>query len=224
MKKSILSILIFILIISCTACGSTSDGQKTNLGFLLGITNNNPVFDDSIAQFESLSKYANSQYSIILADGEPNLILKDKIPDFKEKRLTSQMLERAQDGVQKDIIQKLSEAAPDNPETDIASALELGARTLREKAVDGVPNILVICHNGISTSGAINMLETPVSSLDIDQSVEQLSTNLNINLHDIEVIWYYLSDTRGNQNQLNSQEKTKLKDFYKKHNKNLIIR
>ena len=78
MKKSILSILIFILIISCTACGSTSDGQKTNLGFLLGITNNNPVFDDSIAQFESLSKYANSQYSIILADGEPNLTLKKK--------------------------------------------------------------------------------------------------------------------------------------------------
>lgn len=216
MKKSILSILIFILIISCTACGSTSDGQETNWGFLLGITNNNPVFDDSIDQFESLSKYANSQYSIILADGEPNLILKAKIPDLKEKKLTSQMLERVQDGVQKDIIQKLSEAAPDNPETDIASALELGARTLREKAVDGVPNILVICHNGISTSGAINMLETPVSSLDIDQSVEQLSTNLNIDLHDIDVIWYYLSDARGNQNQLNSQEKTKLKDFYKK--------
>lgn len=216
MKKFIFSLVILCLALGCTACGENKDTQKSNMAFILGITNNNPVFESSIDEIKSLAEYADSHYSIIMADGEPNLLFQDVVPNFQERHLTKTMLERAQKGVQEDIIGKIAEASPDNSETDIASSLELGARTLRGESTDGISNTMVICHSGISTTGSINMIDTPISTMDIDKSVEQLSTNLDINLNDIDVIWYYLAEGRGNQHGLNSQEKSKLKDFYYK--------
>ena len=221
MRKIIIKITTVLGIVGavmgCIGCGKNDDViEKTNLALILGNVNNNPVFDCSINEVAMLSKCANAPYSIICADGEPNLILEGTIPNFENQRLTQTMLERVQKGVQTDINTKISEAAPDNAETDIASAIELGVRAIKEKEADGMPATMVICHNGISTSGEINMIETPIANMDVDKSVETLVNSLNIDMKGINVIFYYLADVRGSQTKLNSQEKAKLEQFYSK--------
>jgi len=202
--------------LSCTGCGSNpGEIEKSNVAVIIGNTNNNPVFDCTIDELAFLSKSAGSPYTIISADGSPALIYEGVVPDFSDKGYTAVMLERIQKGIQTDLTSKIMEAAPDAPETDIASSLELGVRAIREKASDNLPCTLVICHSGISTKGAINMLEVPVATMDVDKSVSALLDSLNIDLKGIHVVWYYLCDVRGSQSALSSEEERKMKTFYK---------
>lgn len=219
MKKNVkrLTVMatVLTLTLACAGCGKNPDVIETsNVGVIVGNCNNNPVMDCSIDELAYLSKAAGSPYAIISADGSPSLIYEDVVPSFEDKGYTKNMLSRIQNGIQADISNKILEAAPNDPETDLASALDLSVRAIRSKETDDLSNTLVICHTGVSTAGAINMVNCPISTMDVDQSVAALIDSLKIDMSGINVVFYYLGDVRGDQTALSAEENEKLKLFY----------
>lgn len=204
--------MITLMYVGCEKKPNTV--EQDNVGVIIGNINNNPVFDCSIDEMVFLSESVGTPYAIISADGNPSLIYKGIVPDFSDKGYTKVMLERIHRDIQADLTNKIMEATPDDPETDIAAALALGVRAIRENQIEGGTNTLLLSHNGISTRGSINMIEVPIATMDIKKSVNALIDSLNIELDGIHVVWYYLSDVRGNQSTLSSKEEEKLKLFY----------
>ena len=207
--------IMMMLILACVGCGKDPEViEASNVSVIVGNCNNNPVMDCSIDELAYLMKAAGSPYTIIGADGKPSLIYEGVVPSFEDKGYTQVMLTRIQNSMQADLESKIKEATPSAPETDMAAALTLGIRAIRARETDDLSNTLVICHTGISTIGEINMIDCPISTMDIEQSVATLVDKLNLDMSGIHVVFYYLSDVRGDQTELSSEEVEKLKTFY----------
>lgn len=214
-KGIIVLATVMILALACVGCGKEPDVIKaSNVCVIVGNCNNNPVMDCSIDELAYLMKAAGSPYTIVSADGNPSLIYEGVVPSFEDKGYTQAMLARIQNSMQEDLENKIMEATPGAPETDVAAALALGVRAIRARETDDLSNTLVICHTGISTKGEISMVECPISEMDIEQSVEVLVDKLNIDMSGIHVVFYYLADVRGDQTALSSEEAEKLETFY----------
>lgn len=214
-KKIIVLGIVMIVTLGCVGCGKDPEViEKSNVCVILGNCNNNPVMDCSIDELACLMKAAGSSYTIIGADGNPSIIYEGEVPSFEDKGYTQAMLTRIQNSMQTDIENRIMEATPSAPETDMATALTLGVRAIRARETDELSNTLVICHTGISTIGEINMIDCPISTMDIEQSVATLVDKLKIDLSGIRVVFYYLGDVRGDQAPLSSEEVEKLKTFY----------
>lgn len=205
-----------MLTLACVGCGKDPEViEASNVSVIVGNCNNNPVMDcSSIDELEYLMKAAGSSYTIIEADGKPSLIYQGVVPSFEDKGYTQAMLTRIQNSMQADLESKIKEATPSVPEIDIAAALTLGVRAIRAKETEDLTNILVFSLSGVSTAGQINMVDCPISTMDIKQSVEGLVDKLNIDMSGIHVVFYYLATVRGDQTPLSSEEEGKLKKFY----------
>ncbi len=206
---------VMMLALACVGCTKNSEMiEASNVSVIIGNCNNNPVMDCSIDELAYLMKAAGSSYTIIGADGNPSLIYEGVVPSFEDKGYTQTMLARVQNSMKADLESKIMEATPRAPETDVAAALTLGLRAIRAREAYELSNTLVICHTGISTIGEINMIECPISIMDIEQSVAMIIDKLNLDMSGIHVVFYYLADVRGDQTALSSEEVEKLETFY----------
>lgn len=222
--KKIISILsaICISMLAFTGCSDkTSEhpeqAEPYNLAVVLGKTNNQPVYDSTaIDEITALAKHPNSHYAFILSDGEPNIILDGKVPDFSAKNYSEDTLKRAQASITAAIDQEITNTIPDDDEVDIAKAISLAARTLQTNADDSKENIMLLHTSGISTAGSINFTQTPISALDINNSVASVASQLNVDLNEVTVICYFLGDVTAPQDPLSDDERIVLSDFYKR--------
>lgn len=213
-RKPILLILALILTL-CSACGDTSyPTDPVNAAFILGVANNNTRINTAIDELSDLPAAAGSTYSIIVADGTPSEICGGEIPDLSDRGYTKDMLTRVQSSILADIAAKIDNATPDADQVDMASSLDLATRTLRANAVGGRDDFLIIYSSCISTTGLINMVKTPISKLDTENSVQAITDSMGVDLSGIQVIIYACGDVGGDQQSLSNNERTLLRDFY----------
>lgn len=64
------------------------------------------------------------------------------------------------------------------------------------------------------TVGLINMLETPVYELDVEDSVASVAQKMNADMSGIDVVWYCCGDFGTAQPKLSANEKTQMRSFY----------
>ena len=176
----------------CSACGDTPQ-EPLNIAVVATVANNNPLLEPAlIEELENISCTAGSYYTLILADGAPFVLAADEIADLSGKGYTSAMLRRLSDTVQAGFEQAFVQAAPVTPEVDLAAAIQLATRSLKEKQVE--KKLLVLYGSGISTTGAINMVESPISTTDVATSVSELAAFLDIDLTGVSVVLYGIGD------------------------------
>lgn len=220
MMKSIFSaILTLAMLLSFTGCGDSEDIQSSdpvNIAFVVGIADDETKLNEGIDELASLPANPGTDYAFISAEGEPAMIGEAKtIPDFSDRGYTEVMMERVRTGIMADLTGQLADYKPTSSELDLAAATDLGVRTLKAHAVDGRDNVLVYYCSGRSTTGLINMVETPVYEMDVEESASAVAQKMKVDLSGIDVVWYCCGDFGGNkQPKISPNEKKQLKAFY----------
>lgn len=219
-------LVVFMAVCVCmllTACGDEKQKRSEkgtadspyNAAFVFVIANNNPVLDlQRVEEFSGLSAHPGSTYSFILGDSTPSEIYGGSIPDFTKKGYTREMISRVEQSVQADLAGKVSEAAPDADEVDLARSIQTAVRVLRANWKEDEENILVLYGSGISTSGLINMSDVSLYNLDVETSAEAVHNTLDLDMEGIDVVFYCAGDVSGNQTDLNDTERKNLMAFY----------
>lgn len=218
MKKMILSAIVLLMALVCVGCvRNTEKIEPVNIAFVLGIQDDETKVNIGIDELAALPAQPGTDYAFISAEGKPKLIGEpDTIVDLSSRGYTEAMMNRIREGIKADLTEKFNAYVPSTEEIDMAGALSLSVRTLNAHAIAGRQNILVLYCGGKSTAGLINMLETPVYQMDIEASVQSIAEKMNLSMSGVDkVIWYCCGDFGTNQPELNSEEKTKIKEFYK---------
>lgn len=219
-KKIIMSIFFVVLtmaiVLSLTGCEDIQSSEPVNIAFVVGIADDETKFNESIDELASLPANPGTDYAFISLEGEPTTIGKEgTIPDLTDRNYTDVMMKRVHTGILADLTERLTSYKPTSPEIDMAKATELAVRTLNAHVIDGRNNLLVYYCGGKSTTGLINMLETPVYELDVESSVSAVAQQMKIDMSGIDVVWYCCGDFGSAQPKLSSNEKAQLRAFYK---------
>lgn len=221
MNKTIKSIFLTALTLSIvfclTGCEGGEENEPVNIAFVVGIADNETKLNEGISELSNLPASPSTDYAFISIEGEPRTIGEaGTIPNFSAQGYTNTMMERVRAGIMADLTERLNSYKPKSSEIDMAASTELSVRTLNAHAVEGRKNILVYYCSGKSTTGLINMLETPVYQMDVQSSAKAVAEKMNLDMSNIdEVIWYCCGDFGDTQTKLSSVEKTQLQDFYK---------
>lgn len=221
MNKTIKSIFLTALTLSIvfclTGCEGGEENEPVNIAFVVGIADNETKLNEGISELSNLPTSPSTDYAFISIEGEPRTIGEaGTIPNFSAQGYTNTMMERVRAGIMADLTERLNSYKPKSSEIDMAASTELSVRTLNAHAVEGRKNILVYYCSGKSTTGLINMLETPVYQMDVQSSAKAVAEKMNLDMSNIdEVIWYCCGDFGDTQTKLSSVEKTQLQDFYK---------
>ena len=215
MKKSVCILLCLGLLLGlCSGCGCGENQPPMNIALVCTVANNNPVFDGSIEELSQLSAAPGSTFSLILADGSPEVLCIGEIPDLSDRGYTKAMMKRIYQSIETDLAQQITSAAPDAPEVNVAKALTLGVRELRENERTGCQNLLVVFGSGISTAAPMDMTAVPISTMDISASAAALKEVTLLDATDLDVIWYAIGEVSGQQTPLSEVERERLKEFY----------
>ena len=220
MNKTIKSIFLTAMTLSIlfclTGCGGSEENEPVNIAFVVGIADDETKLNEGISELANLPASPGTDYAFISVEGEPSTIAEGTIPDFTERGYTDTMMEKVRAGIMTDLTERLNSYKPKASEIDMAASTELAVRTLNAHAVDGRKNILVYYCGGKSTTGLINMLETPVYQMNVQSSAAAVAEKMNLDMSNIdEVILYCLGDFGDKQAKLSPDEKTQLRDFYK---------
>ena len=222
MKQLVRKIFIVIELLGITAslssCGAPESphDDPVNIAFVLGIADDETRFDDSIRELSSIPALPGTDYVFISAEGEPTVIGEPgTIKDFSDRGYNSMMMERVSAGIKADLKSRVDSFEPLSSEIDLARSIEIAGNALRSKMVDGRQNILCLYCSGKSTKGLINFLNTPIYRLDVEASAESVAQQMHVDMSNINVVWYCLGCFGDEQDDLSSNEKTKLESFYR---------
>ncbi len=215
---AIVAALCLTLVLTLAGCGTLGEIQSAepvNIAFVVGIADDETKFNDGISELSALPTLPGTDYAFISVEGEPTTIGEaGTIPDLSDRGYTDVMMERVRAGIKADLIERLASYEPTTAEIDMAAATELAVRTLNANVAEGRSNIIVYYCGGKSTTGLINMLETPVYALDVEASVATVAEKMKADMSEIEVVWYCCGDFGTNQDKLSPNEKARLKSFY----------
>lgn len=221
MKKILKKIVVALGMFLCltgTGCGGSEDIQLSNpmnVAFVVGIVDDETKFNEDIDEFNTLSANPGSDYAFISIEGEPTTIGEPgTIPDLSDRGYTDVMMERVRAGIEADLSNRLEYYEPVSPEINMAEAIELAVRTLNAHKVEGRENLLVLYCSGKSTSGLINMLETPMYELDIERSVASVTQKMNADMSNVDIVWYCCADFGSDQPKFSANEKAQMRSFY----------
>lgn len=220
-KNVVITALVLLMAASLVGCGSSTGStaaEPVNIAFVVAIADGETKLKDSIDELSALPAQPGSDYVFISAEGTPVVIGEPgTIPDLSDKGYTDVMLERLYTGIKADLAERLASYKPASGGINMEDALQLSVRQLNANAVEGRQNTLVLYCSGRSSSGLINLVETPVYKLDIETSVPVIAERMELDMSGIDqVIWYCCGDCGGvNQPALSSAEKAKMREFYK---------
>ena len=218
MNKTIAMIaLVFALLMNLAGCSKVQSEEPVNLALVAAIADGETVLNDSIEELSSLPSRPGSTYAFISAEGSTALIGEPStVKDLSDRGYNATMMGRVRSSIQADIASRLDNYHPVSGEIDLAAATTAAVRTLNANAVEGRQNILVYYASGRSTTGLINMIQTPVYQLDVEGSAAAVAEEMHLDMSSVdEVIWYSCGDLGDGQPALNAEEKDKLKSFYR---------
>lgn len=217
LKNVIIAVLTLVMVLTCTGCNAET-GEAVNIAFVVGIVDNETKINEGIEELSTLPAQPGSDYAFISIEGVPACIGKPgTITDLSNMGYTDAMMDRIRAGIKADLVDRLASYKPSSAQIDMARAIELSVHQLTAHAVEGRKNILVFYCSGKSSTGLINMVETPIYKLDLEASVHTIAEKMNLDMSNIdEVIWYCCGDFGGkDQPALSFGEKAKMKAFYK---------
>lgn len=218
MNKTIAMIaLVFALLMNLAGCSKVQSEEPVNMALVAAIADGETVLNDNIEELSSLPSRPGSTYAFISAEGSTALIGEPStVKDLSDRGYNATMMERVRSSIQADIASRLDNYHPVSGEIDLAAATAAAVRTLNANAVEGRQNILVYYASGRSTTGLINMIQTPVYQLDVEGSAAAVAEEMHLDMSSVdEVIWYSCGDLGDDQPALNAEEKEKLKSFYR---------
>lgn len=218
MNKTIAMIaLVFALLMNLAGCSKVESEEPVNLALVAAIADGETVLNDNIEELSSLPLRTGSTYAFISAEGSTALIGEPStVKDLSDRGYNATMMERVRSSIQADIASRLDNYHPVSGEIDLAAATTAAVRTLNANAVEGRQNILIYYASGRSTTGLINMIQTPVYQLDVEGSAAAVAEEMHLDMSSVdEVIWYSCGDLGDDQPALNAEEKDKLKSFYR---------
>lgn len=220
MKKMIsVVVLVMIMALGCTftGCGpenlvaavqgSNEEDLAQNVSLVLGVHKYFPVINlntESVYEqiYEACYTYGN--LSAVVVDGEPYVACNysiqqpdKKIDNAKRKQIAAQNASQIMNG--------LSAVCAKTPEIDTLSSITLSADSLNSVSGETKKTMLIF-DSGLSTASLLNFstqnwFEEPVESI-----VTQLKELHALpDLTDIEVVWYGLGKTCGEQANLTSR-------------------
>lgn len=218
MNKTIAMItLVFALLMNLAGCSKVQSEEPVNMALVAAIADGETVLNDNIEELSSLPSRPGSTYTFISAEGSTARIGDPAtVKDLSDRGYNATMMERVRSSIQADIASRLDNYHPVSGEIDLAAATAAAVRTLNANAVEGRQNILVYYASGRSTTGLINMIQTPVYQLDVEGSAAAVAEEMHLDMSSVdEVIWYSCGDLGDDQPALNAEEKDKLKSFYR---------
>lgn len=218
MNKTIAMIaLVFALLMNLAGCSKVQSEEPVNMALVAAIADGETVLNDNIEELSSMPSRPGSTYAFISAEGSTALIGEPStVKDLSDRGYNATMMERVRSSIQADIASRLDNYHPVSGEIDLAAATAAAVRTLNANAVEGRQNILVYYASGRSTTGLINMIQTPVYQLDVEGSAAAVAEEMHLDMSSVdEVIWYSCGDLGDDQPALNAEEKEKLKSFYR---------
>ena len=184
-KKVSIVATVFTALFGLAGCtGNSVESLPVNTAFVLGIIDGeSKIKTDMIDTLSTLPCSPGSSYAFISNEGQPVTIGDPgTIPDLTDRGYNSAMLERVEAGIRADLTERLTSYKPTSSECDMAAATELAVRTLRANAVEGRENKLIFYCGGKSTSGIINMAETPVYKLGIVAGIMLIALRKNFRM------------------------------------------
>ena len=220
MKNFIIAVLALVLAFACTACGGSTDSEEVapiNIAFVLGIADGETKVNEGINELSILPTLPGTDYAFISAEGNPITIGEPgTIPDLSDNNYNDVMMQRVQASIKADLLEQLTAYEPASAEIDIAASTERAVYTLNAHATEDRQNILVYYCGGKSTTGLINMVETPIYKIDIEASIPVIAEKMCLDMSSIdEVIWYCCGNFwQEGQSALSASEKEKMRDFY----------
>ncbi len=217
MKKYIMAVMVLFMVVLCGGCGKEEDAEAVNITFVLGMASGESKIKENLTEIQELSAMPESDVCFISAEGKPQCIGESiHIKDFSANGYTKTMIKRLRSEMQSSIEEMISSYEPSSTQIDMAAAIGLAVQNLNAHVSDGRNNILVLYSSGKSTSGIINMAETPLCKLDVEKSITVIAEKMKLDMSKIdEVIWYCCGACGGeNQPELSPEEKARMEEFY----------
>lgn len=215
-KKMILMIgCVGLAIFALTGCGNVESGKPVHAALILQPISTAPVVNVEAARdlLETVCREPGCTLSIIVADGQPWEYMTVE-PDDIDKSLSSDMRNQILEERIRDLVTAATSAEAANPETDLRTAVEMGARQLHAYSDDARLE-MVICGPFENTVAPIRMQDMTLSYMDIESTIDNLSDNGHVvDLKKISITGYNLGDTCEPQKKLSDKDKASLRAFW----------
>lgn len=223
MKKLVLFTLALSLLLFFAGCQNTAAApaaDPVNIVFVLGIADGESVVAaESIRELAALPSQPGSSYAFVSVESSSAPIGEsDVIADLTDRGYTEDMMKRVRQGIRADLNGRVASYVPSTAEIDLAAAVTCAVRLLNTNAAPGRRNVLVFWASGRSSTGLIDLSETPISRLDVDASVPVIAEQMHTDMSSVDqVVWYSCGDCGGTtQSAPSAGEQAKLREFYGK--------
>lgn len=217
-KTKITAIIIAIILIVCccfTGCSEKSEpNNKSSLGLVVGAHKFSPAFTVSQELNDKIYNVAKNygNVSATVSSGNPKTVA-DWTLVAEEKDVGEAKLNQIAKANTQVIIDEISAIKADSPEVNTLSAIVKEANILLSS--DTQSKTMVIYDTGLCTTGMMDFTVDNLLNSTPQFIANQLEEHHSLpDLTDIEVFWYGLGQTRGEQS-LDDENRFKLKAIWK---------
>ena len=219
MKKKICSMVMcmVMVILSLSAAGCSRKEQDREPVALAIVTLNGANMpsvstDDIDGHVREAACADGSQVSVVIADGDTHLA-GDSIR-FGER------VSKNQPHWKKELEERCGEVytalstQASSGQTDLIGGIDIAARQLHASGLRR--QVLVIVHSGLTTTAPFPMQDYNLEAIDVTSVVEELGTMDAVSdLSQVQAVeWFYICDTAGEQQPLNSVQERTVKQFW----------
>ena len=226
MKKFIASLAIFALIatafVGCSKTDTTETGDTTpvSIVYLVSKVKNGcaTVYSSDIySEAENVAKNRGI-YTLYEVDGAPYEVCSGEVTaeDIKERSgYSATMQQKIIEETSYELSSAVEEMIPKTAEADILKGLDLASRKLKSSTANENGKLkIVVVASGFQTTGSVKMQDVNALA-DVESSVTKLKdSSLIPNLENVEVSWFGLGDSSGDQQSATGTAKTNLQAFW----------
>lgn len=224
LKYSVALLTCVFLLTGCSGTNSYLSGKLSSaepegmqsVSMVLGVHDFFPSISlavDAIYSPVYNACYTYGKVSGVIVDGAPYVAGDYKI-NPPGKNIDKAKKKQIADNSTKQILAEIATATAKTPEIDTLSAITLSAGTLQSTKAESQKTMIVI-DSGFSSSGLLDFSSKNIIDASVETVVEQLKELHAIpDLNGISVTWIGLGTTCGEQEELTSTYKYKLKELW----------
>lgn len=220
MKKKIynsivMCVFMVTLLLSMAGCGRKKQDQEPvalAIVTLNGANMPSVSMDDIDGYVREAASADGSQVSVVIADGDTHLagdaIRFGERVSKNQPHWKKELEERCGE-----VYSALSTEASSG-QTDLIGGIDTACRQLHASGLKR--QVLVIIHSGITTTAPFAMQDYDLERIDVGSVVEELDAmNAVSDLSQVQAVeWFYLCDTAGDQQPLNSVQERTVREFW----------